>query len=226
MSEAATLARTSDTPSEAGAAVTNRADGSYETEGNKVSGTTVTTTANVKSVSGVKVTPDETSPSTNTAPNERITKVFRICNSGNGPDSFTIPRTDITAPATLVSLHFDADASGTLHETPQRQYFCIVDGLISGEGNGPLQPLPRQTDWLVFGDDPFAIDAALSWFMGFAPEKLPVIARRTRFAGRGWGGFALDELAVDLDGKRIRVAESEINFHFAPPPGWRKYIER
>jgi len=119
-----------------------------------------------------------------------------------------------------------ADASGTLHETPQRQYFCIVDGLISGEGNGPLQPLPRQTDWLVFGDDPFAIDAALSWFMGFAPEKLPVIARRTRFAGRGWGGFALDELAVDLDGKRIRVAESEINFHFAPPPGWRKYIER
>src|SRR6266852_4467874 len=101
-----TLAQTSDTPSEAGVAVTNRADGSYETEGNKVSGTTVTTTANVKSVSGVKVTPDETSPSTNTAPNERVSKLFRICNAGNGPDSFTIPRIDITAPATLVSLHF------------------------------------------------------------------------------------------------------------------------
>src|SRR6266403_3709633 len=105
---AGTLAQTSDTPSEAGAAVTNRADGSYETEGNKVSGTTITTTANVRSVSGVKVTPDETSPSTNTAPNEHVTKIFRICNAGNGPDSFTIPRTDITAPATLVSLHFDA----------------------------------------------------------------------------------------------------------------------
>src|SRR5216683_2403716 len=65
---AGTLAQTSDIPSEAGVAVTNRADGSYETEGNKVSGTTVTTTANVKSVSGVKVTPDETGPSTNTAP--------------------------------------------------------------------------------------------------------------------------------------------------------------
>src|SRR5439155_1324187 len=78
----ATLAQTSDTPSEAGAAVTNRADGSYETEGNKVSGTTVTTTANVRSVSGVRVTPDETSPSANTAPNERVTKLFRICNAG------------------------------------------------------------------------------------------------------------------------------------------------
>src|SRR6266481_4912193 len=105
----ATLAQTSDTSSEAGAAVTNRAAGSYESEGSKVSGTTVTTTANVRSVSGVKVTPDETSPSTNTAPNEHVTKIFRICNAGNGPDSFTIPHLDITAPAALISLHFDVE---------------------------------------------------------------------------------------------------------------------
>src|SRR6266436_7166883 len=110
----ATLAQTSDTPSEAGIAVTNRADGSYDTEGNKVSGTTVTTTANVRSVSGVRVTPDESRPSTNTAPNEHVTKIFRICNAGNGTDSFTIPHLDITAPAALISLHFDVDASGTL----------------------------------------------------------------------------------------------------------------
>src|SRR5258706_6959320 len=110
----ATLAQTSDTPSEAGVAVTNRADGSYESEGSKVSGTTVTTTAKVRSVSGVKVTPDETGPSTNTAPNERLTKIFRICNAGNGPDSFTIPRIDINAPASLISLHFDVDGNGTL----------------------------------------------------------------------------------------------------------------
>jgi len=109
----ATLAQTSDTPLEAGAAVTNRADGAYESEDGKVSATSVTTTATVKAVSAVKVTPDETSPSTNTAPNELVTKLFRICNIGNGPDSF-IPRVDITAPATLISLHFDIDGSSTL----------------------------------------------------------------------------------------------------------------
>src|SRR5438132_2115442 len=101
----ATLAQTSDNPSEAGAVVTNRADGAYESEGNKVSGTSVTTTATVKAVSGVKVTPDETIPSANTAPNERVTKVFRICNAGNGPDSFAILRAEITAPAAIVSLY-------------------------------------------------------------------------------------------------------------------------
>ena len=118
------------------------------------------------------------------------------------------------------------DAQGQLHDTPQRDYFCIVDGLISGEGNGPLQPLPRETDWLVFGSDPFEIDAALAWFMGFCPGKLPLIARRDQFAGVGWGDFDLAELMVQLDGAEIRLLDSPINFRFLPPPGWRDHIER
>lgn len=118
------------------------------------------------------------------------------------------------------------DAEGNLHSTPQRHCFSIVDGLISGEGNGPLQPLPRKTDWLIFGEDPFSIDAALCHFMGFAPVKIPVIARRKAFSGVGWGQFELEQLEAEIDGRKIRVMESPINFGFAPPPGWRNYIER
>jgi uncharacterized protein (DUF362 family) len=119
-----------------------------------------------------------------------------------------------------------ADAEGRLHATPQRQCFSIVDGLTSGEGNGPLQPLPRETDWLVFGDDPFSIDAALCHFMGFAPETVPVVAQRKIFAGIGWGRFELNELEVEMDGSRTRIVDSPLNFRFVPPPGWRNYIER
>jgi uncharacterized protein (DUF362 family) len=118
------------------------------------------------------------------------------------------------------------DADGRLHATPQRNYFCIVDGLISGEGNGPLQPLPRNTDWLAFGDDPFAIDAAFCWFMGFDPAKIPIIAERKEFTGFKWGDFELDDLLIELDEKNIKVIESDLNFHFVPPPGWRNSIER
>ena len=60
----------------------------------------------------------------------------------------------------------------------QRQYFCIVDGLICGEGDGPLFPRPRAVDWLLFGTDPFAIDTTLAWFMGFDPARLPVLRER------------------------------------------------
>jgi len=136
----ATLAQTSDTPSEAGTAVTNRANGAYEGEDGKVSGTSVTTIATVKAISAVKVTPDETGPSTNTAPNERVTKLFRVCNIGNGPDSFAIPRVDITAPATLISLHFDIDGSGTLTEgdTPITIGSTVTPTLTRGECLGVI----------------------------------------------------------------------------------------
>ncbi|MBI5388417.1 MAG: DUF362 domain-containing protein [Verrucomicrobia bacterium] len=119
-----------------------------------------------------------------------------------------------------------ADAAGRLQEGPARQYFCIVDGLVSGEGNGPLQPLPRETDWLAFGEDPFAIDAALCWFMGFDPNKVPILAQRAGYAGPAWGDFELSNLAVEVDGQPTRLMESPVNFHFVPPPGWRNQIER
>jgi uncharacterized protein (DUF362 family) len=119
-----------------------------------------------------------------------------------------------------------ADAEGRLRTTPQRHCFTIVDGLISGEGNGPLQPVSRETDWLIFGDDPFAIDAALCYFMGFQLERVPLIARRREFKGLGWGQFDLNDLAVEVDGQKTRVVGAPLNFHFVPPPGWRNYIER
>jgi hypothetical protein len=122
-------------------------------------------------------------------------------------------------------IHY-ANAKGELQAKPQRHYFCIVDGLVSGEGNGPLQPLPRETDWLVFGDDPFAIDAILCHSMGFDPEKVPVVARREQYAGADWGDFALDQLPLLLDSQPRRLAETGVNFRFAPPPGWRNYVER
>ena len=119
-----------------------------------------------------------------------------------------------------------ADALGNIHSTPRRQYLCIVDGLISGEGNGPLQPLPRETDWLVVGDDPFEIDTALCWFMGFDPEKIPILSRCGEFGGPGWAAFDLPQLRVAVDEIETRLLDSPIDFHFIPPPGWKGHIER
>jgi uncharacterized protein (DUF362 family) len=119
-----------------------------------------------------------------------------------------------------------ADRDGKLRSEPQRNYFCIVDGLISGEGNGPLEPLRRETDWLLFGSDPFAIDAVLCWCMGFAPEKTPIIAHRSQYGGVDWGRFELNELKLVLDEREQRLLDVPVNFGFVPPPGWRNYLER
>lgn len=118
------------------------------------------------------------------------------------------------------------DAAGVLRDVPQREYYCIVDGLVCGEGDGPLQPRPRSIGWLVFGRDPFAVDAALAYYMGFDPSRVPIVAERGRYLGPSWGRFDLTSLPVTIDGVRRPLAAHDVNHAFAPPPGWVGHVER
>jgi uncharacterized repeat protein (TIGR01451 family) len=99
----------------AGTTISNRAEATYEGDG----GTTYSTvsgivTFTVQAVASLTVSPKETTPSASVVPNERVTRVFRICNTGNVANSYTIINTDVTSPARLDSLYFDNDASGAL----------------------------------------------------------------------------------------------------------------
>jgi uncharacterized repeat protein (TIGR01451 family) len=102
-------------PTAADSVISNRAEAIYaDGDGNEFSTVSPTITVTVRPVSAVVVTPDETAPSAAIAPGERITRLFRVCNLGNTPDFYTLTRAEVTAPATLVALYFDTDASGTL----------------------------------------------------------------------------------------------------------------
>ncbi|HZH29503.1 MAG TPA: hypothetical protein VEY11_01815 [Pyrinomonadaceae bacterium] len=102
-------------PTAADSVISNRAEAIYaDADGNEFSTVSPTITVTVRPVSAIVVTPDETAPSAAVAPGERITRFFRVCNLGNTPDFYTLTRAEVTAPATLVALYFDTDASGTL----------------------------------------------------------------------------------------------------------------
>jgi len=98
-----------------GTIISSRAEASYQDEaGESYNTVSPTVTVTVLTVSTIAVTPDETAPSDTIAPRESVTRVFRVCNTGNNADTFTLTRVEVTAPATLSSLHFDNDGSGTL----------------------------------------------------------------------------------------------------------------
>lgn len=104
-----------DGPAGAGSTISNRAEATYtDPEGNGFATVSPTVTLTVLTVAAITVTPDETEPSATVAPNERIARVFRVCNTGNTPDFYTITAAEVSAPAALVSLHFDNDATNTL----------------------------------------------------------------------------------------------------------------
>jgi len=99
----------------AGTIISNRAEATYEGDGGTTYSTvSETVTFTVLAVATLTVAPKETAPSASVVPQERITRLFRICNTGNVANTYTITNTDVTDPARLDSLYFDNDASSTL----------------------------------------------------------------------------------------------------------------
>lgn len=106
----------------AGTIISNRAEASYLNEaGELITTVSETVTITVGTVPGLSVTPDDSAASSTHTPQERITKVFRVCNTGNMADSFKVKSADVNAPAALVALYFDLDENGIVSagDTPR-----------------------------------------------------------------------------------------------------------
>jgi len=144
--------------------------------------------------------------------------------SGNWHGNDTIWRT-------VLDLHkcwIYADKNGVLRETPQRRFICLVDGIVAGEGNGPLAPDPNRAGICIAGFDPIAADTACAVLMGFDPAKLPILSR-----ARSARGFALDTVRPEdaivvsnvraWNGPVMAISET---LHFNPHFGWKDFIER
>jgi uncharacterized protein (DUF362 family) len=59
------------------------------------------------------------------------------------------------------------DKKGKLHQNQQRKYISIIDGIISGEGNGPMRPDPVNHGFLIAGFNPGLVDILATTSMGF-----------------------------------------------------------
>ena len=65
-------------------------------------------------VASLTVSPKETAPSASVGPQQRVDRLFSICNTGNVASTYTITHAEVTSPSKLVILSFDNDASGTI----------------------------------------------------------------------------------------------------------------
>ncbi len=56
-----------------------------------------------------------------------------------------------------------------------RPRLSIVDAVVSMEGNGPGSGRPRETGFIMAGEDAFAVDFMLCRFLGVEPFRLPTL---------------------------------------------------
>jgi uncharacterized protein (DUF362 family) len=71
-------------------------------------------------------------------------------------------------------LFANRDGSFRTGAQPKR-YFCIVDGVIAGQGNGPTDPEPVFSNVLIAGGNAADVDAAAARLMGFDIDRLPIV---------------------------------------------------
>jgi len=121
-----------------------------------------------------------------------------------------------------------ADKNGMIQDRPARRVFCIVDGIVGGEGNGPLDPIPKPVGTVLAGMKPVAVDLACARLMGFDYNRLPVLFRaleehRLPLIKCGYDSIVCRSSDPQFDG---RLAElSGLNTAFKPHFGWRRQIE-
>jgi uncharacterized protein (DUF362 family) len=133
----------------------------------------------------------------------------------------------------LNKIVYSGDERGRLG-APRRRVLNVYDGIVAGEGRGPMAPSPRPIGLLAAGEDPGAADVVLCWLMGFDWRRIPLLvhaleelAGGVRITGFRGDPAALPVLWIDADGAReLRFADVALDLRFEPHPGWKGRIER
>lgn len=117
-----------------------------------------------------------------------------------------------------------SDREGRLQNSPQRQLFAVIDGVVGGELEGPLSPTARHSGVIVAGANMLAVDKVAARLMGFDPQKIRLLERGQQ------------QVWLDICDRQIRVYSNRPDYedfwnsatrylNYVPPKGWRGHIE-
>jgi uncharacterized protein (DUF362 family) len=145
--------------------------------------------------------------------------------SGNWYGNETVYRTVYD----LARVLFHADRDGRLCSEPQRRFFSVVDGVIGGEREGPLNPSPKPCGAFIAGLDPVAVDLVATRLMGLDPERMVVFTRLKDLppahALRHPGYDAIRTASNRSEWCGDIFAGRDPHLSFVPHHGWRNYLE-
>ena len=84
----------------------------------------------------------------------------------------TIPRTTIDLNHILYFFNLQ---TGRMEDQPQRTVFHLIDGIVAGEKDGPLQPTARPAGTIIAGFNPLLVDLAMAQLIGYQPGRIKTI---------------------------------------------------
>ena len=113
-------------------------------------------------------------------------------------------------------------------ESAMKPYITVVDGILAGQGNGPLEPDPVNFGRIICGSNPVAVDMVCASLMGFDPDKIPAIRNAFNTGEYPLVNFSKEEILVETDDHQYPLSAIPENLimKFIPHFGWQGQIEK
>lgn len=123
-----------------------------------------------------------------------------------------------------------ADARGEIQERPVRRMLVVADAVLAGEGEGPLEPTPRELGMMLGGFNPVAVDWVAATLMGFDPWKIPCLTRPLEPHRLPLIDFRPEDLevsgpAVAAPPCGLGELRAGVVSPFVPAAGWQGHVE-
>jgi len=149
----------------------------------------------------------------------------RVVRSGNWHGNDTAWRMVLDLNKCL--FHFAGDSTP---RTKPLRYMTLVDGIIAGEGDGPVAVDAKPCGVIVAGFNPVAVDTVCATLMGFDYRKLPMLREAWEIKNYPLAEYYPNEIVCisnlqQWDGLFAQLEEAE-HLGFRPHFGWAGHIER
>jgi len=125
----------------------------------------------------------------------------------------------------LAKIIHQTDRYGKLTNVSIRKNIVFIDGVISGEGNGPLSPTPIETGCLIFSDNIVLGDMVSCYLTGWDLEKVKLIRNSMNIKNlflknqTNKAQCVMNDKLIDLEN-----IPSILGRKFIPPDGWKKIL--
>jgi uncharacterized protein (DUF362 family) len=152
---------------------------------------------------------------------ERFGKDGRVEGSWYGND--TIWRTCHDLNKIIIYVTKD----GALSELPVRNMLNIVDSVVAGQGDGPLNPDPLNAGMLIGGVNPAAVDWVSAKMISFDPNKIPLFSNAFTEKNYPIASYSTNEIELISQGEHqcLPTFLENTRCQAQPSTGWENYIE-
>ena len=106
---------------------------------------------------------------------------------------------------------------GTISKEPQRILYSLCDGIVGGQGDGPLNPNPLPLGVICFTNNSAMADICMAALMRFDIQKIPLLKSASQ-------NILKNNIAITLNGKSAYLPDlAQISIETIMPPGWVDY---